>query len=363
MNSSSICRLLLAVVLVLIACDKANISGPGPTSPPPIDDPDPGPDPDPEPRPPRVDQPVDLWDVEGVTAFGAALLSEAELTALVYHAQLYGKNMLRVGAQTDGWCGTGQAVFGVYGQDLLGDACDPMATVGSEKWRENLFRLMDVTARTGISLQLIPTFTHKNLSFDRNMQITRLVVAVQQAGSPDDPRPYEHIVWEAVNEVIHPITSDSLRGNVVELLRYLKQATGLPVGTDHPGEYSPSEDRWRGNYPADWLPWVDYVAFHPPRYRECRDVRPDFWELRRAVRNYSRPVWIDEPTAFISDMYKSIYGVGDRNGHYALCGGGTEEARKRYISNYRWDVLNAGAMWTTHSAWGFECRAPGWLPQ
>lgn len=332
--------------LLALSCGNGNdVTGPPTTT----TVPDPGPI-----RPPRVDAPVDLWDVEGVTAFGAALLSEPELVGFVHYIQSLGKNVLRVGAQTDGWCGGD-------GSGPAGASCGP--PFGSEEWRENLTRLMDVTARIpGIWLQLIPTFTHKNESFQRNMEITKAVIKIQQAGSPEDSRPYEHIVWEAVNEVIHPITSGSLRGNIVKLLRDLKSLTGLPVGTDHPGEYSWTDDKWRGNYPDDWLPWVDYVAFHPPRYDECRDIRPDVWQLRRAVRNYARPVWIDEPTAYLSDQSKALYGIDDRDGHYAHCGGKTEGRRRQYISAYRGDVLFAGGIWFTHAAWLFECRAAGWLP-
>jgi hypothetical protein len=198
------------------------------------------------------------------------------------------------------------------------------------------------------------------------MKITKKVVEFQQAGSEDDPTPYRHIVWEAWNEIKHPITHSSNRefSNIKQMLSYLRNTTGLPVGTDY--DVSGERRDWVGEYPRALLPYVDYVAFHPPRNhisggRNCEDIRPNYWRLRKTVGRYGKPVWIDEPSCFISDDSKARYNI-DFNGNYPFCGQKTEQARRKYISDYMWDVEHAGAIWFTHASWLFECRYLGWLP-
>jgi hypothetical protein len=278
-----------------------------------------------------------------------AALNEGELQAFVYHAQAQGCNMFRVGAQTDGWAGH-PALY-------LDAAAGPM--VFSDEWRDNLARLLDVTARIPDTyLQLIPTFTHKHEGYQRNLRITEEVVAMVLAEG------YQHVVWEAFNEYRHPITHDSITTRSVgQLLRYLK-TTGLPVGADVSGG---RRGKWVGEYPRELLPLVDYVAFHPPRNdwngNTCVPERPDYWQLRKTVNSYpGKPVWIDEPTCFISDESKARYGITSLHGHYALCGGKTEQARKKHIADYMWDVEHAGGIWFTHASWLFECRYLGWMP-
>lgn len=304
------------------------------------------------PRPPRVDFQPDLWNIRGCTTFGAATLTEPELITLISHLQAGGCRIMRTGAQTDGWRGIGVS----YLEASVGPV------VFSTEWEENLKLFLDTTARMGIAVQLIPTFTHKHEGLARNLEITKAVVAIQQAGSTDDPRPFEHIVWEAVNEWKHPVSSLSM-SDVAELLRYLSSATGLPVGANASGG---RRGKWIGEYPSELLPLVDYVAFHPPRVNMdgggCESVRPDYWQLRRTVNSYSKPVWIDEPLCFISDYSKDHYGI-ERSGHYALCAGGTEDGRKRVILDYKWDVEAVGGIWFTHTLWGFPCTRPGWLAQ
>jgi hypothetical protein len=286
-----------------------------------------------------------------------ANLDEQELLAFVYHAQSLGCEIFRVGAQTDGWAGH----VAIY----LAEAAGP--AVGTAAWRENIVRLFDVTSRVpGVYLQVIPTFTHKHESFQRNMQIAKSVVAIQQAGSPDDPTPYRHIVWEAWNEVKHPITHDSNRkmSNIKKMLAYLKNETGLPVGTDY--DLARGED-WVGEYPRTLVDHVDYIALHPPRNdwhgSKCKNIRPSYWQIRKTVNRYAgKPVWIEEPTCYISDESKADFGI-TTHGHYALCGGGTEQQRQKVIGDYMWDTEKAGAVWFTHASWLFSCRKLGWLPQ
>jgi hypothetical protein len=291
--------------------------------------------------------PVDLWNIRGCTTFGAAALTEPELVSLISHLQANGCRIMRTGAQTDGW----------KDHKALYLAASAGPTVFSLEWEENLKRLLDVTARMGIGVQLIPTFTHKHEGYDRCIKITNAVINIQQAGSVDDPRPYEHIVWSAMNEYRHVTSEVSVR-QVAKLLQLLKSRTGLPVGADATMRST------RGEYPSELLPLVDYVAFHPARNKmdetRCLSVRPDYWALRATVNHYNKPVWFDEPTCYISDASKSLYGI-ERDGHYALCAGKTEDARKRYISDYMWDVEEVGGIWFTHTLWGFECRRLGWL--
>lgn len=334
-------RIPFLTLLLLLACDPITYQ------PPPITTTTIQPI---ETRPPRVDEVLtDLYNVTGCTAFGAALLNEGELTSLIYHGMARGCDVYRVGAQTDGWCGTGV--------DYLEDACGP--PVGTREWRENLERLLDVSARIpGVYIQLIPTFTHKQDpgGLDRAMRIIEQVIAIVKAGG------FKHIVWEAVNEYVHPISRYSTRDVAAMLVRLRK--TGLPVGADEPG--SRRSRIWEAEYSPELLLLVDYIALHPPRNEirdgECTSIRPSFNQLRDVVMAYNLPVWIDEPTCALSDAMKSRYGIGDLRGHYALCGGGSEQDRRAYIRAYADDVRNAGAVWFTHTLWGFECRYLDWLP-
>jgi hypothetical protein len=214
-----------------------------------------------------------------------AALTENELVAFVYHAQSLGCQIFRVGAQTDGWAGH-TALY-------LDAAAGPM--VFSDEWRENLKRLLDVTARIpDVYLQLIPTFTHKHEGYQRNLRITEEVVAIVQAEG------YQHIVWEAFNEYKHPITHKTITTQSVgQLLRYLR-TTGLPVGTDVSGGHG---SEWVGEYPRSLLPLVDYVAFHPPRNNsKCESIRPDYWQLRKTV-SQTRVRLYTESTAVATTLY------------------------------------------------------------
>ncbi|MHA2265459.1 MAG: hypothetical protein ACXAEN_23975 [Candidatus Thorarchaeota archaeon] len=342
------------LTLGLTACtDGCDNSTTGPDIPPATTTTTTTVEPDPT-KPPRIDQRVDIWNVRGCTNFGAAALNEQELVALVAHNQAAGCRIMRVGAQTDGW----ETTSALYLLEAVGP---PVLTA---EWEVQLEQLLDVTARMGMALQLIPTFTHKHEHFDRNLKITKRVVGIQQAGSEDDPTPYKHIVWEAWNEVKHPITHSTNRdfSNIKQMLTYLKNTTGLPVGTDY--DVSGGRHDWTGEYPRTLLNYVDYIAFHPPRNdmdNGCEDIRPTLRELRRTVNSYSKPVWIDEPTCYISDESKSRYGI-TKSGHYSYCGGKTETARRKHIGDYAWDTEQAGAIWFSHTSWGFAGRRLGWLP-
>ncbi len=336
-------RYLWLVALLLVGCPKA-IPTPMPpttttTSVPTLS--------------PRVDRHINLQDVRGVTAFGATLLTKDELLAFIIHAKAANINTFRVGAQTDGWCGMQpEPTYLVCGPSL-----------GTSEWHSNLKRLLDVTSRIpDVWIQLIPTFTHKQDSggLPRFMAMTENVIAVQQAGSLDDPTPYKHVIWEAANEFIHPISSIRMR-HMKKLLERLK-GTGLPVGADYGGGRT---QPWPGEYLEELLPYVDYIAFHPPRNRledgVCTSIRPGINRIRRIVRKYNKPVWFDETLSYTSEESKELYGY-TVSGHDALCALGTDEERRREIQAFKNDAINAGAIWFTHARWLFGCKRLGWLP-
>jgi hypothetical protein len=328
--------LIFIFCVLFVACPLDNCeSGAGPS---PIPTTTTTVEPEPPPLPPRVDVRANLYDVRGCTAFGAAALTEPELTAFIYHGLAGGCNMFRlaggcnmfrVGAQTDGWAG----------HEALYLAASAGPKVFTPEWENAVRRLLDVSSRIpGVYLQLIPTFTHKHQGDKYCMKLTREVVKIQQAGSDDDPTPYKHIVWEAYNEYRHPIATVTERG-VADILRYLKSSTDLPVGTDSSGG---RRGKWVGEYPRSLLPLVDYVAFHPPRNDwhgdYCKSIRPDYWALRKTVNSYGKPVWFDEPIMLFAAARRK---TPARNSSPIICG-----------------------MSRMPGACGlFECRRLGWLPQ
>ena len=337
-------RWLLILLALTFCCDGSPISPPPPvtttTTAPPS-------------RPPRVDQEPDLYDIRGVTAFGAALLDEQELLSFIHHVMASGVNILRVGAQTDDWCG--------HRNIYIDECCGPHWQ--SEEARENLQRLLDVTSRIpGLYVQLIPTFTHKKYGIQRCMRLTEQAIEIVMSGSEDDPEPYRHVVWEGINEWKHP-RSALTQADVTKILKRLRK-TGLPVGTDRGGG---NDVPWQGYYPPEHLPYVDYVALHPPRHigssqTDCISAIPSRSRLRKVVNKYSLPVWMDETICYISDESKAMYGIGENDGHYTYCGGSTEARRRLMIQNFMHDVEEVGGIWFSHALWLFKCERLGWLP-
>lgn len=296
-------------------------------------------------QPPRVDRLCPLDEVTGLTSFGMTLLDEGQIIAHVEHAKAHGHDTFRVGAWLDGWCNMGVSYL----------PCGP--AYGSAEADENIRRLLDVTSRIpDVWVQLIPTFTHKQDSggLPHFMTMTERVIAIQQAGTPDDSRPFLHVVWEAANEYIHPISNIRHR-HIKRLLERLRE-TGLPVGVDR---------AWSEGYPEDLLPLVDYVAFHTPRYDWsngiCTSELPSRASMRKRIRRFDKPVWVDETVKYVSDYSKEYYDIG-RGGGYAECGGRTEARRKRVVTDFKNDIEFAGGRPFTHAAWLFECTRPGWLP-
>ena len=335
----------MTLLVIVLCCDGNPVAPPPPsltttTTAPPS-------------RPPRVDQEPDLYAIRGVTAFGAALLDEQELLAFIHHVMAAGVNILRVGAQTDDWCG--------HRNIYIDECCGPHWQ--SEAARDNLARLLDVTSRIpGLSVQLIPTFTHKKYGIGRCMKLTEQAIEIVMAGSEDDPEPYRHVVWEAVNEAKHPRSALS-QADVVKLLKRLKK-TGMPVGTDQGGG---NDVPWEGFYSPEYLSLVSYIAFHPPRHvgaskSDCISALPSRSRLRKVISKFSLPVWMDETICYISDESKALYGIGEQEGHYTYCGGSTEERRRLMIQNFMHDVEAAGGSFFFHALWCFRGIRLGWLP-
>lgn len=294
---------------------------------------------------PRVDRLCPLGEVTGLISFGMTLLDEGQIIADVEYAKAHGHDTYRVGAWLDGWCETGVSYL----------PCGP--AYGSEEADENLRRLLDVTSRIpDIWIQLIPTFTHKgdDGGLPHFMAMTERVIAIVQAGTPDDPTQFRHVVWEAANEHIHPISKIRHR-HIKKLLERLRE-TGLPVGVDY---------SFTDGYPEDLLPLVDYVAFHTPRFRwkdgKCTSELPSRNRMRKVIRQYDKPVWMDETVKYVSDYSKEYYDIG-RGGGYVECAGRTEARRKKAIMDFKADVEWAGARWFTHATHRFYCIRPGWLP-
>ena len=206
---------------------------------------------------------------------------------------------------------------------------------------------------------LLP-FTHKN-NLRKAWEVLEMTVAIQQAGSPDDPRPYMHVIWDTVNEWKHPISVLTM-GDVISMTRRL-QETGLPVGVDYGGG---REDPWEGYYPPEILPYVDYISFHPPRNHwengKCEFRRPSRARLRKVISSYSKPVFIEEPECYVSNSNKAYYDIG-RGGLFVNCGGGTDRVRQRGTQEYMDDTEAGGGVWVTHTVDGFLCTELGFLPR
>lgn len=316
----------------------------GSDPPPPVDPPPIDPPPPPVP-PPRVDRPWDKGATRGVTAFALALRDRAYIRDFLSYVHGYGYTVVRVGAQTDGW--------GPMGVPFLPGGPEP----GTKEWRGNLDRMLDETARRPNTwVQLIPTFTHKQIGDIAHWRsLCRMVIEVVKGGG------YRHVFWEAANEAIHPISH--MNGESVDiLLRLLKDETGLPVGADHHGD--------RRNkqlvYPYMWRGSVDYIAFHPPRNPD-----PSASTYKDAYEAYAGQFHIlyDETTCWASDAEIGLYGLkGD--GNIALCGRGTEEERKDEIRRQKTKILlpnrgrfGARSKFFFHAIWLIECKGFGWIPK
>jgi len=287
----------------------------------------------------------------GVSAFALAMRDKEYIRDFVDYVQSYGYTCLRVGAQTDGWR--------PFGKPWLPAGPD----IYTPEWRKNLETLLEVTAlRKNTWVQLIPTFTHKQLGgFQYLHTLCSRVVDIVMAGG------YKHVFWEVMNEFKHPLTWDTLGDtDIHDLGRMIKDRTGQPVSSDHAGKLSQIDGTqvWKGYYPNAWQEF-DYYAFHPPRNPGATSE-----EFKQAVaRWHPKYVLFDETVCYASAKQVKDY---DLQGHgtIALYGRGTEDDRKQVIRDEKAKVKASGwhGKWFYHSIWGIECKGAlgtpdTWIPE
>ena len=336
--------------------------------------------------PPRVDRLIDWAMAAGGTSFSLALRDAKFIDEWARWHRDHGWTVLRVGAQTSyDWCRAGVGYL----------PCGPEH--GTPEWKENLTRLLDVTARReNVWVQLIPTFTYKshnegsqaaNIAYFSKM-FDRVNEVVLSGG-------YKHVIWEAFNEVVHPLSQHIKDEDVLAIMEHMKENTYLPIGTDYHGglqevdremvsmELSPDmsferrfqmSDRlyqnamrqmeWRGRYPYIWRDIVDYIAFHTPRNPE-----PTLDRMREAQAKfkYNKPVLIDETVSWASQENIDKHGLKGK-GTIAMMGRGTEDERMWQCVSHLKDIHNVknqnGLRWRPfyHSIWQIESAKMGRIP-
>lgn len=346
--------LLLLAALLFVACptDSCNeVAGPDPI---PTDPHTNGGDIEPEPAPKRVDRRPPLRNVHTFTFFGATLWYDAELgfetleafnaqpiVQAVRYAMEHGLNFGRIGAQTDGWCDNGVWYL----------PCGPM--IYSEEWEENMKGMLELTSRIrGFYIQLIPTFTHKgDLDKSQLMELTRRVVKIAQRGGKDG-RPYEHIVWEAFNEFVHPSTRS--KGNLrPDVLWDVMELLPHPKGTDLPDNHKDG-DEWRGDKGTDEtgpiLRISHYAAWHPSRNPE-----PTVRAYSETMAKTALPVLFDETVSWVSPAEAAM--VNLRRGLYTK---GTPEEMRRQVNRQQQALCDAGASCSFHFLGGFCYESFNW---
>lgn len=336
--------------------------------------------------PPRVDRRVDWGVAAGGTSFSLALRDAEFIDEWGRWHRDHGWPVLRVGAQTSyDWCRAGVEYL----------PCGPKH--GTDEWRENLIRLLDVTARRkNVWVQLIPTFTYK--SHDEGSQAANIayfsamfdrVNEVVLAGG------YKHVVWEAFNEVVHPMSQHIKDEDVLAIMEHMKRNTHMPVGTDYHGGLQAADDRirglmfsqevgaerqfepierayqeilrqmeWRGRYPYIWRGVVDYIAFHTPRNPEPTLER---MQEAQAKFKYAKPVLVDETVSWASQENIDKYDL-EGKGTIAMEGHGTEDERMSQCVIHLRDIHRienqGGLRWRPffHSIWQIESAELGRIP-
>lgn len=330
--------------------------------------------------PPRVDRHVPWEQVRGVTAFSLALRDTKGIVEFTNYIRGHGWTTLRVGAQTThDWC---RARVLTLEKELL-DAdiewllendlyfyaassgylpCGPFH--GTAEWRENLVRMLEVTARIPDTwVQLIPTFTYK--SVDKGSQAANIkffndmfdrVNAVVAEGR------YRHVFYELFNEVVHPLSNHIKDEDVREMFLHAREKTAIQMGTDYHG--GRADDEWRGRYPYVWRDVSHYLAMHPPRNPE-----PSY-EIMQGVQdkfNYGKPMLMDETVSWASDAAVAQWGLrGKRT--IAMKGHGTEDERMLVVAKHLRDIYKVTGRndkrWRPyfHSIWGIISDRPGKMP-
>jgi len=214
--------------------------------------------------------------------------------------------------------------------------------------------MLDETARQpGFSVQLIPTFTHKNRGgFEYQRNLCEFVIAVVLAGD------YRHVFWSVMNEFIHPVTHPDLKDeHILYLGKYLHDRTGLPVSTDAPGRHNGD---WRPSYPAIWREFSHY-CFHPPRNPE-----PTADRFKQATERWSKTLLYNETVKYVSVAETTQWPQLAGSGNAANMGRGTDADRQRVVTRLKSAVEAGGprSRWFYHSHWlGIRCDPIGWIPR
>lgn len=330
----------------IYACDESVITGPsGGGGPPPTTTSIPSPI---LPAPPRVDEsPMLGSNIVGFTAFadvetydpgaGYETLEGFERQYIVrklVYMRSRGYNTARVGAQTDGWCGS----------DAFYLPCG--TTPFTPEWRENLIGFLELSARVdGMFVQLIPTFTHKGDTCGTPclVELTREVVKIVQEGR------YRHVFWEAFNEFNHPITREA--GNLREsVLKAVLRELPRPRGTDLP-DNGGEGDGWRGNPDQSAVDGaiglMDYVAYHPSRNPE-----PTEKAYRRTILlSRGKPVLWNETVSWITETEAATLGGRRRSKLFTQ---GTQTQMDRQVRDQLDTICRAGGAYYFHALWLFS---------
>jgi hypothetical protein len=323
-----------------------------PVDPPPL----PSPSPSPPPPPPEPTEP--WWEnrdrTVGVVAFPLTLRDRAYISDFCRYIKEMKYNTVSVGAQTDGWAEHNSPVLPV----------GPMP--GTAEWKANLERMLEETAREGIYVQLIPTFTHKSKGgrdpYNYHRGLCKSVIEIVKGLG------VRHIFWNVMNEYIHPITNGWLKDEHIKFLgEYLKDETGFPVSSDFPGEkrdLGNGKWMWKGRYPDIWHRSFDYIAFHPMRNPE--PSKEDF--ARIAVRwggQHGKTILYNETVKWASTEDIERWGLKG-SGNVVLRGHGTDDERKDAIRSEMINIKSAGpkSRWFFHSQWAsIRCDPFGWIPK
>jgi hypothetical protein len=288
-------KFLLCLVLVLGIfgcpldnCDRITDPDPNGGGPPP---PDPDPDPEPLPGNPRGEHSF-LFDVVEATAFGLRDTFDVDLgiktlaafeqqfpTRFMRHLQNKGSNTIRMATQFEGWCDAKNRFY---------LPCDQHPPTTPE-WEVQLVGTLEIAARLGMQVELIPTFTYKDETSESFLlsHVRRVVRIVEKKG-------FRNIVWSAFNELWHPNSSTVAKSALTKILKILPH----PRGLDFPDNRIPG-DGWEGRVPPSVrLDLVDWIGFHGPR-----NPGPSMKAYRRTVEKYSsHPVWINETVSYVEGM-------------------------------------------------------------
>lgn len=312
----------------------------------------------------RVDRPINLRKNHyGITAFSLTIRKKEYVQDFVKHAKKKDVDILRCGAQTDGWADM-QAAASMLGIELSEYSAQrsylPVGPRhGTKKWEKDLIRMLEITARTKkMWVQLIPTFTHKQR--DKGSQEANIAyfnAMFDRVNDIVEEGDYKHVFYEVFNEVVHPLSQHIKDEDVLAMFYHIKAQTDRHVGTDHGG--GRAGDFWQGRYPYIWRGISTYIAFHTPRNPE-----PSLKVMLAGQSKYKyvKPVLVDETVAYASDAIIKKWGLKGK-GTIAMMGYGTERERKNQVIKHLRDINALGWQEFYHAVWLIICDEFGWIPK